>query len=90
MEPYVRAPLPRKNFNQIAIPVQVIGIGGPGAPHDFTFERRENVELQPGESIANTLWGFAPHPQDVILRTSRRCLFDVAFCRRKEFKFASS
>ncbi|CAK9073043.1 Uncharacterized protein SCF082_LOCUS35839 [Durusdinium trenchii] len=36
-----------KNFNQIAIPVQVIGIGGPGAPHDFTFERTKRWMASP-------------------------------------------
>lgn len=33
----------RKDFLSGAVPVQVAGIGGPGAPHQFTFTRREDA-----------------------------------------------
>ena len=43
------------------------GIGGPGAPHEFTFNRRGDEDLH-GFEIENSKWGYAAHPQDVILR----------------------
>ena len=59
----------RKGWTGIGVPVEVTGIGGPGAPHAFVFERREDVQLQDGEVIDNKIWGFDPHPHDVILRS---------------------
>ena len=34
--------LPRKGFLAQAVPVHLRGIGGPGAPHEFLFQRRCN------------------------------------------------
>lgn len=48
------------------MPFQLTGIGGPGAPHEFTFRRRDDPELQ-GVHIENTAWGYQLHPHDVIL-----------------------
>lgn len=62
----------RKGFHAGAVPVFLGGIGGPGAPHEFLFERRDNENLV-GQLIENKYWGFEPHPQDVILRTHWTC-----------------
>ena len=51
------------------MPVFVGGIGGPGAPHEFTFERRDSENLV-GEWIENKFWGYDVHPQDVIFEDS--------------------
>ena len=61
--------LPRKGFHAGAVPFHVAGIGGPGAPHEFTFNRRSDEALQ-GHAIDNSSWGWAEHPGDVILRTA--------------------
>ena len=52
--------------------VHVQGIGGPGAPHRFRFERRADIPAQEN-IIAPKHWeGAAAHPQDVILTTWAR------------------
>ena len=38
--------MPRKGFHAGAVPFHVAGIGGPGAPHEFTFNRRSDEDLQ--------------------------------------------
>ncbi len=35
--------MPRKGYLAEGVPVMLTGIGGPGAPHQFTFERRETL-----------------------------------------------
>ena len=57
----------RKGFHAGAVPFHLTVVGGPGAPHEFVFSRREDEDLQ-GFEIANSKWGHAAHPQDVILR----------------------
>lgn len=37
--------MPRKGYLAEGVPVMMTGIGGPGAPHQFTFERRETLGL---------------------------------------------
>ena len=59
---------PRKGFHSGAVPFHLTGIGGPGAPHEFTFNRRGDEDLQ-GFTIDSKHFGFAPHPLDVVLRT---------------------
>ena len=58
----------RRGFHSGAVPVFVGGIGGPGAPHEFTFERRDNENLV-GQCIENRFWGYDTHPRDVVLRS---------------------
>ena len=49
------------------MPVQLKGVGGPGAPHVFNFTRRCDV---PGVAVANTYWPeFEADHHDVVLRT---------------------
>jgi hypothetical protein len=55
------------------VAVHVSGVGGPGAPHRFRFERRSNVI---GPIVTPKLWEqTTPHKQDVIL---------TAWCRMSD------
>ena len=57
----------RKGFLSEGVPVAVQGIAGPGAPHVFLFERRENTSVLPA-NVIDEYWRLQPHPRDVILR----------------------
>ena len=57
----------RKGFHAGCVPVYLAGIGGPGAPHVFSFHRRNDPDLQ-GHVVQNQRWGYAEHPHDVVLR----------------------
>ena len=39
--------MPRKGFLAAAVPVMLQGVGGPGAPHQFEFTRREMFGISP-------------------------------------------
>ena len=67
----------RRGFHSGAVPVNRVGIGGPGAPHEFSFHRRCHESLA-GQAIENKYWGYGEHPHDVILRTEIQKLGCVA------------
>ncbi|CAK9078225.1 unnamed protein product [Durusdinium trenchii] len=67
MKEYYEQYRSQKGFHSGAAPFHLTGIGGPGAPHEFTFNRRGDEDLH-GFEIENSKWGYAAHPQDVILR----------------------
>ena len=49
---------------------QLRGVGGPGAPHVFAFDRFDDLGL-PREQINSSFWqklGFQPHGSDVVMR----------------------
>lgn len=64
----------RKNFHLGAVPFHITGVGGPGAPHVFCFQRRSDEELA-GVHIENPHWGYSARPDDVILRTDHVASF---------------
>ena len=39
----LKAQQPRKEFLSLAVPAQLTGMGGPGAPHQFDVTRREEL-----------------------------------------------
>ncbi|CAE7465830.1 unnamed protein product [Symbiodinium natans] len=51
----------------------LVGVGGPGAPHVFAFDRRSDLGLE-DEDVDSRFWqrlGATPHPSDVVLRTKQ-------------------
>ncbi|CAK8988948.1 unnamed protein product [Durusdinium trenchii] len=55
-----------RGFLSGGVPVGIRGIGGPGAPHAFYFDRRH--DLGANQVVDNEYWGLACHRDDVILR----------------------
>lgn len=59
--------LVRKGFHAGACPFHLQGVGGPGAPHCFTFVRRED-EYVKGFEVDRAAWGqLEAHPLDVLV-----------------------
>lgn len=74
---------PRKGFLSQGVPVNLRGIGGPGAPHCFELDRRSEVPTGEGSlPITDRYWGLPPHRDDVILR-SFGCAMERATLNRK-------
>ena len=62
----------RKGFHAGCVPIHLVGIGGPGAPHEFVFCRRSDQDLHGHMIEENACKDFSTmlaHPQDVILRS---------------------
>ena len=62
----------RKGFHAGCVPIHLVGIGGPGAPHEFVFCRRADQDLHGHVIEENACKDFSTmpaHPQDVILRS---------------------
>ncbi len=68
-----------KGWHSSAVPVQLKGIGGPGAPHCFLFQRREDVAVATAD-ISNRVWGYEPHPKDIILRCLHATTTTYFYC----------
>ena len=58
----------RKGFHAGACPFQLVGIGGPGAPHAFEFMKRSDEDLAGVEIDENLFQHSQRHRGDVILR----------------------
>ena len=61
----------RKGFHAGACPFQLVGIGGPGAPHMFTFLKRSDEDLA-GVEIDESRFSCQRQRGDVILRRTHQ------------------
>ncbi|CAK9023441.1 unnamed protein product [Durusdinium trenchii] len=60
-----------KGFHTAAVPIAVMGMTGPGAPHHFLLQRRADAGLG-NDQIDDSYWKKAgEHCDDVLLRTKR-------------------
>lgn len=60
----------RKGFHAGACPFHLQGVGGPGAPHSFTFVRRQDESVK-GFEVDSAAWGqLEAHPLDVLVLSS--------------------